>query len=213
MRWHWVDLKDSPRRAHFDYFRSLQNPMAGVTCDVDVTALVQRCKAEGVSFYLAFMHIAALAANSVPELRRRIRDGGVVEYDACGTSHVEPLPDGSYAYCTLWHDRSWNDYFPWAEEARRRCRENPSIDEDEDVEGLYFVTCVPWLHYSQLIQPTAGGDESNPRISWGRYAPDWRGRLMLPVTLLCHHALVDGRHIAQFYEALNERLLQGGEQA
>ena len=72
-----------PRRAHFDYFRSLQNPMLGVTVDVDVTALRAFCKAEGCSFYLAFMRCAARAANGVPQLRQRIRDGGIVEYDVC----------------------------------------------------------------------------------------------------------------------------------
>ena len=204
MNWRWIDMDNSPRKAHFDYFRSLQNPMVGVTAEVDVTELVSWCKAQGVSFYLAFMHVAALAANAVPELRRRIRDGKVVEYDACGTSHVEPLLDGSYCYCTLQHDRDWRDYFPYAEAARKRCVENPSIDEDDDVEGLYFVTCLPWVHYTQLIQPTAGGDESNPRISWGKYAPDWRGRLMLPLTLLCHHALVDGAQIAGFFENVGQ---------
>ena len=99
-----IDLTGDPRRAHFDYFRSMQNPMAGVTVNVDVTGLVNRCKAKGLSFYLAFIHMAALAANDVPELKRRIVDGHVVEYDACGTSHIEPLPDGSYCYCTLYHD-------------------------------------------------------------------------------------------------------------
>ena len=206
MTWRAIDLSGDPRRAHFEYFRSLQNPMVGVTVDVDVTGLAKVCRARGASFYLAFMHAAALAANAVPELKRRIRDGGVVEYDACGTSHVEPLPDGSYCYCTLFHDMKWSEYLPYAESARKRCLEHPSIDEDEDVDGLFFVTCLPWLHYTQLIQPTAGGDESNPRISWGRYAPDWRGRLQLPVTLLAHHGLVDGVHIARFYENLNARL-------
>ena len=206
MDWHWVDMENDPRRAHFDYFRTLPNPQAGVTVNVDVTGLLAFCKSRGASFYLGFMHAAALAANGVPELRRRIRDGRVIEYDACGTSHVEPLPDGSYGYCTLFHDRDWDDFFPYAEAARRACREHPSIEEDADVDGLYFVTCLPWLHYTQLIQPTAGGDESNPRISWGRYETDWRDRLMLPVTLLCHHGLADGVHIARFYQNLDAAL-------
>lgn len=206
LKWHWVDMASSPRRAHFDYFRSLQNPMVGVTVDVDVTDLVEACRAGGVSFYLAFIHIAALAADGVPELRRRIRDGRVVEYDACGTSHIEPLPDGSYAYCTLYHDMEWVDYFHRAEQVRRDCVEHPSIDEADDAEGLYFITTLPWLHYTQLVQPTAGGDESNPRISWGRYDRDARGRLQMPVTLLCHHALVDGAHIAGFYQGLEAML-------
>ena len=201
-----IDLTGDPRRAHFDYFRGMQNPMAGVTVNVDATGLVEACRAKGLSFYLAFIHLSTLAANDVPELRRRIVNGDVVEYDACGSSHIEPLPDGSYCYCTLYHDMDWAEYFPYAEAERKRCAEAASIDEDEDVDGLYFVTCLPWLHYAQLIQPTAGGDESNPRISWGRYEPDWRGRLMLPVTLMAHHALCDGIHIARFYEALDARL-------
>lgn len=204
MKWHWVDMRNDPRKAHFDYFRTLQNPMACVTVDVDVTDLAARCKAEGRSFYLAFIRVAAMAANGVPELRRRIRGGGVVEYDHCDTSHIELLPNGSYAYCTLHHGQSWEEYFPYAESQRRRCRECPSIEEDADVEGLYFMSCLLWLHYSQLIQPVAGGDDSNPRITWGKYERDWRGRLMMPVTLLAHHGLVDGVHIARFYENLKE---------
>ena len=198
-----IDMNTYPRRAHFDYFRSLQNPMLGVTVDVDVTALQAFCKAEGCSFYLAFMRCAARAANGVPQLRQRIRDGGIVEYDACGTSHVELRADGTYGYCTLHHDRSFREYLEYAEAERLRCREAASIEEDDDVEGLYFITSLPWLRYTQLIQPTAGGDESNPRISWGKYATDCRDRLMMPVTLLAHHALVDGLQVAQFYRNLD----------
>ena len=198
-----IDMNTYPRRAHFDYFRSLQNPMLGVTVDVDVTALQAFCKAESCSFYLAFMRCVARAANGVPQLRQRIRDGGIVEYDVCGTSHVELRADGTYGYCTLHHDRPFREYLEYAEAERLRCRETASIEEDDNVEGLYFITSLPWLRYTQLIQPTAGGDESNPRISWGKYAADCRGRLMMPVTLLAHHALVDGLQVAQFYRNLD----------
>lgn len=206
MNYRTIDLDTYPRRDHFRYFRSLQNPMMGVTVNVDVTALHAFCQARGCSFYLAFMHLAARAANAVPELRRRIHEGGIVEYDDCGTSHVELLEDGTYGYCTLFHGMDWDAYLPYAEAARRRCRESGSIEEDDDVEGLYFVTSLPWLHYTQLIQPTSGGDESNPRISWGRFEADGRGRLMLPVTLLAHHALADGLHVARFFQGLDAQI-------
>lgn len=200
MGWRWIDMENDPRRVHFEYFRSLPNNQVGVTVNVDVTDLHAFCKRSGASFYLAFMHVAALAADGVPELRRRIREGRVVEYDACGTSHVELAADGSYGYCTLEHHMPWAEFLERAEAARRRCRERASIEEDADVERLYFVTSLPWLHYTQLVQPTAGGDESNPRISWGKFESDSAGRLQLPVTLLAHHGLVDGLHIARFYQ-------------
>ena len=151
MTYHTLDLSAYPRRAHFDYFRALQNPMVGVTVEVDVTALYAFCKAEGCSFQLAFLRCAARAANAVPQLRQRIRDGGIVEYDACGTSHVELRADGAYGYCTLYHDAPFREYLAYAEAERARCRQAASIEEDEDVDGLYFVTSIPWLHYTQLI--------------------------------------------------------------
>ena len=209
MKYRRIDMDAYPRRAHFDYFRSLQNPMLGVTAEVDVTELRDFCKREGCSFYLAFMRVAARAANAVPQLRQRIRDGSIVEYDACGTSHVELREDETYGYCTLYHDMPWAEYLRSAEAARRRCRENPSIEEEDEVEGLYFITSLPWLHYAQLIQPTAGGDESNPRISWGRFDQDWRGRWMMPVTLMAHHALVDGVHVAAFFRNVESEIKNG----
>ena len=36
--------------------------------------------------------------------------------------------------------------------------------------------------------------------------PDAEGRLQMPVTLLVHHALADGSHIAKFYDALRAEL-------
>ena len=201
-----IDMDNDPRRAHFDYFRSLPYPYVGVTQAVDVTALVQFCRAQGVSFYLTMLHAAALAADGVPEFRRRIRDGRIVEYDRCPTSHTELLENGAYCYCTVHHHLPFGEYMQQAEAARQRARRAASIEEEEDAESMYFVSALPWLHYTSLIQPVAGGDESNPRITWGKYEKDAQGRLMLPVTVLVHHALADGLHLARFYEQLAHRI-------
>ena len=203
-----IDLNTYPRRAHFAYFRSLKDPFLGVTVQVDVTELTAFCRKNGYSFYLVFLRAAALAANRVPELRQRILDGGIVEYARCDTSHIELLPDGTYCYCSLSQDprQTLSDYLREAEAARQACKAGASIEEDEDVLGQFFISTLPWLHYTDLRQPTAGGDESNPRITWGKYEADWRGRKLMPVTLLCHHALVDGLQLALFYRNLDEEL-------
>ncbi len=201
-----IDLEKDPRRKHLEYFSSLPYPYVGVTNHVDVTELVRFCKDRGYSFYLTFLHIAALAADGVPELRRRIRSGKVFEYSACPTSHTELLENGAYCYCTLHHQLPLEEYIPYAEAVRAQCRQNGSIEEDEDVESMYFISTLPWLHYTALIQPVAGGDESNPRITWGRFEADHRGRMQLPVSLLVHHGLADGIHIAAFYRNLEKEI-------
>ena len=200
-----VDMNRYARQAHFEYFRSLPYPYLGTTVNVDVTGILQYCRKRECSFYLAFLHAAALAADGVKELRQRIRDGRIVEYTECPTSHVELLDDESYCYCTLHHHMDRESYFVQAEKARKECRDN-GIAEDAGVESMYFISTLPWLNYTAIIQPVAGGDESNPRITWGRYAEDPSGRMLMPVSILAHHALVDGIQIARFYKNLEHEL-------
>ena len=201
-----IDLAHYPRRKHLEHFTSLQYPYAGVTAEIDVTDLVGCCKRRHCSFYLVFLHAAALAADGVRELRQRIRGGDVIEYDACPTSHIELLENDTYCYCTLRHHMDLDAFLPYAEDMRRKCRLAGSIEEDEDVESMYFISTLPWIHYTSLIQPVGGGDDSNPRITWGKFQADSNGRLQMPVTLLAHHGLVDGIHLARFFDNLQKQL-------
>ena len=105
MSFRYLDMEHYERIEHFRYFLSMPYPYAGVTVDADVTDIVSFCKARGYSFYLTFLHAAAKAADRMPELRRRIHDGVIIEYDTCPTSHTELCADGTYCYCTLRHDR------------------------------------------------------------------------------------------------------------
>ena len=69
----------------------------------------------------------------------------------------------------------------------------------------FFVSCVPWISYTSMVQPVPVPADSNPRITWGKYFQQGEQTVM-PVTLLAHHALVDGIHIARFYEALDREI-------
>ena len=205
MSYNYVEMDTYARRKHFEYFKSLPYPYVGTTVDVDVTDILKYAKHHKRSFYLTFLHAVALAADSVAELRQRIHGEQIIEYSECPTSHVELLEDNSYCYCTLHHHMPIEDYFTQTESARASCRSN-GIEEDEDADSMYFISSLPWLHYTAFLQPVACGDESNPRITWGKYEESSDGQIMMPVTILAHHALVDGLHIARFYESLNAEI-------
>ena len=201
-----IDLKNYPRKSHLEYFSSLQYPYVGITADVDVTKLYDFCKRKNISFYLTFLHLSAIAADDINEFRQRLHNKEVLEYDECPTSHIELLENGTYCYCTLHHHMPFEEYIEYAEKARKDCREKGSIDEDDDVESMYFISTLPWVHYTALIQPVAGGEESNPRITWGKFTEDSNGKKQLPVSVLAHHGLVDGIHIAKFYQNLEKEI-------
>ena len=78
-----------------------------------------------------------------------------------------------------------------------RAGEAGGLDDGEDALSLIFVSTLPWLYYTDLRQPTPRPADSNPRVTWGKYRMQ-NGAATMPVTLLAHHALVDGVHIDRF---------------
>ncbi len=201
-----LDMAAYPRKTHFDYFRGLAYPYVGVTVPVKVTGLARALKENGLPFFFSFLYCAARAANGVPEFRQRIRGEGIVQYEACRTSHTVALEDGTFCYCTLNASMPFFEFLPYAAnaqgEAKRAARATDNADEAEE---LLFVSCTPWLAYTAITQPVPMPADSNPRITWGRFAPQGE-ELTMPVSVLCHHALVDGLHIARFYERLGEEM-------
>ena len=82
MGYHIIDMASDPRCGQFAYFRQMDFPFAGITAEVDITDFMAR-KGQR-PFFLSFLYAVTRAANAVPQLRRRIFEGGtVVEFDWC----------------------------------------------------------------------------------------------------------------------------------
>ncbi len=208
MGYQYLDMDTYKRKSHFTYFNSLAYPYVGVTVNVDITELLKRIKSEGWSFFFTVCYCVSEAANEVPEFRQRIIDDKIVEFDRCKTSHTVGLEDGTYCYCTLDSNRPFAEYLPYALRQQESAKQKKSIEENEsDVYDKLFISTLPWLSYTALIQPVPVPADSNPRITWGKYFIQ-ENRVLMPVSVLCHHGLVDGIHIAEFYKQLEEQLRQ-----
>ena len=204
MAYRVINMAEDPRSGQFAYFRAMADPWAGITVPVDITEF--RSALGGRPFFLSFLYALTRAANAVPEFRRRLLDGQVVEFDRCCPSYTAMKDSGVYVYCLV--DSGLLPYEDFLADGKRRQAEalrGDELVESGDPLSNFFVSCVPWLSYTSIIQPVPAPADSNPRITWGKYFRQGEQTLM-PVTLLAHHALVDGIHIARFYEALDREL-------
>ena len=200
-----IDWEHYPRKAHFEYFSAMADPYAGVTVEVDVTRFLEVCRGAGLPFFLSFLYCAGRAANAVPQLRQRIAEGRPVEFARCDTSHTVLREDGTYSYCRLDCMQPFEAYLPEAIKRQEEAKLRGDLDDGEDALSLFFVSTLPWVRYTALRQPAPTPADSNPRITWGRFAAEGE-RTMMPVTLLVNHALVDGVHIGRFFAALEGEL-------
>ena len=204
MAYRIVNVAEDPRSGQFAYFRAMADPWAGITVPVDITAFYNAL--DGRPFFLSFLYALTRAANAVPELRRRLLNGQVVEFDRCCPSYPAMKDSGVYVYCLV--DSGLLPYETFLTDGKRRQAEalrGDELVESGDPLSNFFVSCVPWLAYTQLKHPATGPDDSNPRFSWGKFT-EQNGCITLPVTVFVNHALADGLHIARFYENLDREL-------
>ena len=199
-----INMEEDPRSGQFAYFRGMTFPFAGLTVEMDITDMM--AARDGRPFFLSMLYAAVRAANAVPQLRRRILpDGRVAEYDWCAPSYTAMKSDGVYVYCNVEGALPYDEFVAQGQRRQREVLERGTLTEDGDVLSYFFVSSVPWVHYSQLQHPAESPDDSNPRISWGKYVTV-NGRTTLPVSLFVNHALADGLHISRFFMNLEEEL-------
>lgn len=203
----YIKMDEYRRKTHFDYFRSLSYPYVGLSVNVKITDLLTAIKTHKLPFFLTFNYCIANSANRVPEFRQRIVNDGIAEFDYCKTSHTVALDDGTYCYCTLNCNMPFSEYLPYAIQSQEMAKQESSAQDQDDVNELVFISCLPWLSYTSLVQPTPVPADSNPRITWGAFFTQ-DSDVFLPVSVLCNHALVDGLHIAQFYKELSELIIE-----
>ncbi len=216
MNYKYIDMETYKRRSHFEYFKSLAYPYVGVTVNVDITELLKTIKEKHLPFFFTICYCVSRSANKIPEFRQRILDNQIIEFDSCPTSHTVALEDETYCYCSLDSNCSFETYIQYAVKEQEKAKQDHSIDEsEEDSLDKIFISTLPWLSYTSLINPTPYPADSNPRITWGKYFTQ-NDKVLLPVSVLCHHALVDGLHISKFYdflqEQINKRAHCGGEE-
>lgn len=205
MHYHTLNMEQYSRKGQFDYFRNMAYPYVGMTVNLDITRFVADCKANGRPFFLTVLYAVTRTANAIPEFRQRIQDDQIIEFDHCVPSYTLATESGAYCYCTADERLPFPQYLTDARRRQEAAQNAPDLNDGGDAAQLYFISTLPWVSYTALVQPVPSPADSNPRITWGKYYTA-EGRLLMPVSVLVHHALLDGAHIAGYCNDLQQCL-------
>ncbi len=145
------------------------------------------------------------AVNGVEAFRYELRDDEVWLLDHRNPSYTYPWDGELFGICGLeWIDGESPVLF--AARMRAAERENafplPTAEDDEAGHDVY-LSSAPWFDYTHVAQEfPLDNTDSTPRILWGRFTEDEKGRITLPYTVQVNHRLIDGIHLARLFEAL-----------
>lgn len=205
-----LDPRTFPRASAFAHYRGCAQPHMALTCEVDATEAVARARARGTSLFATVLHAASGAASAVPELRQRLRrepDGEVVvEHAAVDPAFTVAVEGNRFAFASVPWVASLETFAAAVAAESERLRTEPELTPFEGVrDDVVYLSCLPWLRFTSLTHPVRDGDDTVPRIAWGRLA-EAGGRWTVPVNVQVHHALVDGVHVGAFFAELERRL-------
>jgi chloramphenicol O-acetyltransferase type A len=200
-----LDLATWPRREHFAFFNSFEEPYYGVTVKLDCTAAYRFAKQRGVSFFLYNVYRSLAAANEVEAFRLRIEDNDVFLYNHIDGGSAIDRPDGTFGYGPLPYSPDLNTFIETATASIARIRASTGLTRTPSNNIIRF-SVLPWIDFTSLSHARAySRADSCPFITFGKMT-EHDGTRSMPISVHVNHALVDGLHLGQFLERLQQLL-------
>ena len=80
------------------------------------------------------------------------------------------------------------------------------METASETDDLIYISCLPWFDLTCCTnERQIDVDDTIPRITWGKYVPA-DGRETLGMCLEVNHRFVDGWHLGQFYQHLQQAI-------
>jgi len=196
-----IVFENAHRRRHFEFFKSMEIPHFNLVAHVDFETMSKYIKSNQLHFTSVIVYLVCKTANSIPELRQRIRGDKIVEHGLVHPSFTVPT-EGSdvFSFCYVDYTEDF-PLFSSAMIASIKSKQNtPSFEDEEGRDDYLFLSAMPWVHFTGFSHAMHTKDvDSVPRIVWGKMGG--AGGYLLPLGIQAHHALVDGRHAGKFFNA------------
>lgn len=200
----YLDTETWKRRRQFEFFKDYHNPFFNICTNVDVTPLLDLTRRmENLSFFVTYHFFSIKAANEVEPFRYRLRGDRVLVHDRIHAGTTLLLPDENFTFVYFDYTEDFKLFHAQAKASIQSAKAaGVQLYERAERDDLIYHSVIPWATFTSISHARKGGrQESVPKIAFGKYSEDG-GRMMMPVSVEVHHALMDGLHVGRYFERL-----------
>jgi len=198
----YLDIETWHRRQHFEFFKSFDNPFFNICANVDVAPLVGLTRAaKSLSFFLTYLFLSMKAANEVEPFRYRLRGDRVFVHDRIHAGTTLLLADESFTFVYFDYDSDFEVFHARAEAAVASAQAGASrLDQRDGEDDLIHHSVIPWIAFTSFSHARNWRRlDSIPKIVFGKRHENGE-RILMPVSVEVHHALMDGLHVGRYFE-------------
>ncbi|MHC9538077.1 MAG: CatA-like O-acetyltransferase [Vulcanimicrobiota bacterium] len=201
-----IDLEKWERKEHFMLFMTFDEPFFGICTNIECTKTYQMAKEQNISFFLLYLYRSLEAANDIEVFRYRTEDDGVVCYDCVHASTVVNRDNGTVGFSYITFYRDLPTFLKEAAQAVEIARNETGLRPAIRNENVIHYTTIPWIQFTSFSHARRFGKlDSIPKIAFGKMYGEGE-KLMMPISIHVHHALMDGRHVAEYLERFQQLL-------
>jgi chloramphenicol O-acetyltransferase type A len=202
---HYLDLSTWSRKQLFDFFIDYANPYFNVCCRIDVTNLLKFVRERSdVRVSTALHYLSLKFCNEVEPFRYRLKDKEVYVYDVVHGGTTILLPNESFAYAYFDYDQDFDNFSKGMSKAVDEVRDGDGVLRPTMRDDVVYHTTLPWMSFTSFSHArNKGRGESIPRIVFGKFSEE-NSRVLLPISVEVHHALMDGIAVGRFLTGFEE---------
>ena len=206
-------LEDKMKEIDFDLennpFINFLSSRYTMSARVNVENLWIKSKEQNLSFFVMSLGALMNALNDIPQMRRRIIDGKVIEFESLDavcpimdkdeTVFKEIRIEGPQRFYNIlkWHDYVV-DYQLNVLEGVDKAFDLDTMERDKI--NIANFSCIPWVDFDSITNATAAGNAIQPLITWGKVNENYE----MTVSITVSHIFVNGLELAKFYKNAQE---------
>ena len=202
----YLDIASWSRRQLFEFFVNYPNPYFNVCAAVDITNLKKFVAERDVKISLAVHYFAMRVANEIEPFRYRLKDDKVFVYDVVDGGTTVLLPNETFSLAYFEYHKDFDRFVSEMGKAVEAVATGTGQLKPTMRDDVIYHTTLPWISFTSFAHArNKGRGDSIPRIVFGKFTTD-NGRLMMPISVEVHHALMDGLHVGRFLERMESAL-------
>ncbi len=201
----FLDLESWSRRTQYLFFKEFEQPFFNICAEIDVSAVRAWCREHKQPFAMACWYLCQCGINAVAPFRYRLRGDKVWVHERVSISTTVLEGDETLRFCYFPYEESFGDFVVSAR-AVMADSAGGDIGDQPDTDSVIHGSVLPWVRFTSVSharQPSSG--DSVPKIMFGRYAEEGE-RVMMPMSVEVHHALMDGLHVSRLFAWMEEAM-------
>lgn len=205
-----IDLQTWKRGQIFYYFSKMAPTGYSLTVNIDVTKMKAVLKKANLKFFPAYLWLVTKILNLQQEFKIAEKDGKIGYY-----SFLTPLyasfHDDDKTFSLMWteYDDSFEVFYNAYIDNQKQYGDNHGILAQPDQvppSNAYTISCVPWISFNHFaVHSYENKSYFFPSIEAGKLFKE-NEKIMMPLSITCHHATTDGYHVNCFLDTLQSEV-------